>query len=277
MVILHEAHGLLASIINPQLYEIRRDEFDQMAWFHNRPCRDLFYILAIELFAEGGKSAYVDSKYQNWSLLKGLAWLSEKYPEESHATGLEAAVKRLSDWLAEDDLFDFWCPEVNLQIKFPLSYERLISFAANSTKHHLLRLSELIAKLDKICTTAGYRFAPQEFVAVLDNMITEVNSRMIHVAPCILEAHGNLFLAINRLISARFRRNPTNQVFDMDHPKGVTSDIFRTLYGSVLVFKRYKENRITDYTPVTTRWDRLKQTSEDEAIASRPEAEPGSP
>jgi hypothetical protein len=257
VVVLHEAHGLLASIINPQLYEIEKDNFDQTARFHRRPCLDLFVILVIELFAEGGRSAYIDSKYQNWSLLKGLAWLSEKYPEESRAAGLDAAVKRLTGWLAREDPFEFWCPDVWLQITFPLSYERLISFGANSTKHHLLRLNELLAKLDKICTCAGHSFTPQQLVSVLGDMTTEADSRLIYVSTCILELYGNLLLAINRLICARFRQHPTNQVNDMDHPKGLTSDIFRNLYGSVLVFKRYEEDRITDYTPVTTRWDRL--------------------
>lgn len=104
---------------------------------------------------------------------------------------------------------------------------------------------------------AGYSFTPQQLVSVLDDMTREADSRLIFVSTCIVELYGKLLLAINRLICARFGRNPTNQVNDMHHPKGTSSEIFRNLYGSVLVFKRYGENRITDYTPVTTKWERL--------------------
>ena len=38
---------------------------------------------------------------------------------------------------------------------------------------------------------------------------------------------------------------------------GITSEIFRNLYGDVLVFHRWDEKRITEHTPVTSRWDRL--------------------
>jgi hypothetical protein len=83
-------------------------------------------------------------------------------------------------------------------------------------------------------------------------MTTEVKSQLIYHATFLLEILGNLFLRLNRLVWLRFRRNPTNNVALIHHPNGVTDDVFRNMYGAVLIFKRYDETRILDYTPVTT-------------------------
>src|SRR6185312_15150692 len=121
---------------------------------------------------------------------------------------------------------------------------QLLSFGANSAKHHLLRVTELIGKLDRICTRAGHRFTPQQLISVMDNMTEEVRSKLIYHASYFLELLGRLFLTLNRLIWIRFLRNPTNHSARVDLPAEVSSEIFRNMYCSVLVFKRYEEDRI---------------------------------
>ena len=118
-------------------------------------------VLSIELIAEGTRSAYINSKYQNWSLLDGLKWLAQKYPSDAATTGLDDTLKELTVWLDGEEPFSFWCPDVWLQINLQLSKTQLISFGANAAKHHLLRVTELIAKLERLCTKAGYAFTPQ--------------------------------------------------------------------------------------------------------------------
>lgn len=258
MAILHETHSLLADIIGPELYSIMGSSPDQTAQFHDRHSFDLFLILSIELFAEGARSAYINNRFQNWSLLKGLSWLATQYPQEAQETGLDTSLANLAAWLDREVPFEFWCSDVDLQIKLLLRNERLIHFGANATKHHLLRITELIAKLDSLCVRAGYSFTSQQLIAVLHSMVEEVRSRLMYHSTYILELFGDLFLSLNRLIWARFNLNPTNRVMEMDFPNGITSDIFRDLYGSVLVFKRYDDARITSYTPTTTQWLRLR-------------------
>jgi hypothetical protein len=259
IVVLHEAHGLLAEIIGPDLYELRGSKTDQTAYFHYRSCFKFFLVLTIELIAEGSRSVYINSTYQNWSLFDGLKWLAGKYPADAQTTGLVNALNALSIWLDQEEPFTFWCPDVELQINLELSKRQLISFGANTAKHHLLRVAELTSKLDKLCTKANYSFTPQQLVAVLDNMTEEVNSQLMYQATFLLEYLGRLFLCINRLIRLRYGRRPTNQVNDMDHPTGVTHGVFRNMYGAVLIFKRYDDSRINDHTPVTT--DRPGRTS----------------
>ena len=82
-------------------------------------------------------------------------------------------------------------------------------------------------------------------------MIEEVRSRLQYHSSYLLELIGNVFFAVNTLIKSRFAQNPTNRVNDMTMPAGVTSDVFRDLYGAVMVFKRYDDSRIRDYSPVT--------------------------
>jgi len=252
VVILHESHSLLAHIVSSQLYSINGVPPEQTAQFHDRPHFDLFLILTIELYAEGARSAYINNSFQNWSLLKGISWLAKKYPQEAQESGLDTASGNLLTWLDREVPLEFWCSDVDLDVKLSLRNDRLISFGANTAKHHLLRISELIAKLNTLCVNAGYNFTPQQLVAVLDCMMEEVRSRLMYHSTYILELLGQLFFSLNRIVWARYNKKPTNRVMDMDFPSEITSDVFRNLYGSVLVFKRYDDARITSNTPSTT-------------------------
>ena len=89
-------------------------------------------------------------------------------------------------------------------------------------------------------------------------MIEEVKSRLQYHSSYLIELLGQTFLSLNRLIVARFDQNPTNRVMDMNIPAGVTSDVFRNLYGAVMVFKRYDEARILNHTPITTRYLKMR-------------------
>lgn len=258
VVLLHEAHGVLAEIIGPELYSVGGTAPEQSVLFHTRSSFNLFLILVIEFFAEGPRSALIDQKFQNWSLLKGLRWLCDRYADEGRASGLEEAIAALETWIAKEVPIEFWCPDVDATVKFPLKNEQLISFGANTAKHHLFRLADLLGKLESLCRQAGYSFIAQQYPAVLTSMIEEVRSRLQYHSSYLIELLGHVFLALNRLIVARFNKNPTNRVTDMTIPSGVTSDVFKDLYGSIMVFKRYEESRILNHTPVTTRYLRMR-------------------
>ena len=254
VVLLHETHSVLADIVGPELYTVGGIPPEQSVLFLTRSSFNLFLVLVVEFFAEGTPSAHINSKFQSWSLLKGLRWFCDTYPDEASDSGLRGAVSDLETWVAKQVHLQFWCPDVNSDISLSLTNEQLISFGANTAKHHLLRLSTLMGKLEKLCVKERYSFTPQQFPALLASMIEEVRSRLQCLSSYLLELLGNVFLALNTLIKARFAKNPANRVNDMTIPAGVTSEVFRNLYGSVMVFKRYDDSRIRDYTPVTTRF-----------------------
>lgn len=253
VVLLHETHGLLADIIGPDLYSVGGTPPEQSVLFHTHSSFNLFLILLVEFIAEGQQSAFIDQKYHNLSLLRGLSRLCEKHKKETEEIGLNIAIKEFDSWVKREAPIKFWCPEVDSEIEFMLPNEQLISFGANATKHHFLRLSTLFGKLESKCSTAGYSFSPQQLSAVLSSMIEEVRGRLQYHSSNILELLGNIFTSLNTLIIKRFEANPTNKVSEIDFPDGVTSDVFRDMYGSVLVFKRYEKSRINNFTPITTR------------------------
>lgn len=258
VVLLHETHSVLAEVIGPELYSVGGTPPEQSVLFHTRSSFNLFLILVVEFFAEGARSAHIDQKFQNWSLLKGLRWLCDKYPDEANAAGLQEAVSQLEFWIQEKVRFQFWCPDVRTDVLFSLKNEQLVFFGANTAKHHLIRLSGLLEKLQSLCEGANYTFTPQQLPAVLTCMTEEVRSHLQHHASYLLELLGEVFFALNTLIKTRFDRNPTNRVNEMTVPAGVTSDAFRDLYGSVMVFKRYDNARIRLHTPVTTRYLKMR-------------------
>ena len=258
VVLLHESHSVLAEIIGPELYSVGGTPPGQSVLFPTELSFNLFLILTVEFFKEGQRSAFINQRFQNWSLLKGLGWFCRRYPDESNAAGLQEEVSSLETWVAKEVHFQFWCPDANTDVSFLLKNRQLISFGANTAKHHLFRLSVLLEKLEIFCVNAGYDFTPQQFPAVLASMIEEVRSRLLYHSSHLLELLGNVFFALNKLVKARFAQNPTNRVNEMTIPAGVTSDVFRNMYGSVMVFKCYEDSRIRDYTPVTTHFLKMR-------------------
>lgn len=258
VVLLHETHSALAEVIGPDLYSVGGTAPEQSILFHNRPCFNLFLVHLVEFVAEGQQSAFIDEKFKNLSLLSGLRWFCDKHPTETDEYSLNTALSNLETWIEKEVPIKFWCPDVELEIEFPLKNRDLISFGANTTKHNLLRLSKLIGKLERLCEKSGYDFSPQQLSAVLSAMIEEVNSRLQYHSSYLIELLGNVFFSLNALIKGRFDKNPTNRVNEMTMPEGITSDIFKDMYGSVLVFKRYDDSRITSHTPATTRYLKLR-------------------
>lgn len=123
VAVLHEAHSVLADIIGPELFSVGGTQPDQSVSFHTSSCFNLFLILISEFFAEGPRSAFIDEKYQNWSLLKGLRWFCTIHSDEAMAMGLDVAVSNLEDWITKEVPFRFWCADVNTHVEFMLYVE----------------------------------------------------------------------------------------------------------------------------------------------------------
>lgn len=265
IVLLHENHELLATIIGPELYGIYGERPDQNILFHNSSSFAYFLILVVELFAEGSRAAFIEGKNLNISLFEGMQRFNVNHPKEASQSRLTEAIVELEAWLTDTPTFDFWCGEIQQQIIFPLENRQFINFCSNGTKHSLIRLNLLFGKLQRHLTVAGYEVTAQELVPVLDAFLEEAKSRMYYHATYIIELLGKYFLAINEIISMRWEENPTNRVREMNIPAGYSSDVFANLYGSVLVFKRYDTKRISDYTPTTSKYFKLryKTMSED--------------
>lgn len=252
VVVLHESQSFLADVVTADLYSVLGTAPDQSVMFHTESCFNLFLILVGDIFAEGTRSAFIDGRHQNYSLLSGLERLCELHPTEADATGLGRAVSDVLSWASTEVKFEFWCGDLDTRIQFPLRNDQLVSFGANTAKHNLLRLSGLLDKLVRLCTGAGHALGDQDLPSVLAAMVDEARSRLLYHSSSIVELLGGLFLSLNDLIVRRFAANPTNRVAEMAVPSGVVSDVFRSLYGSVLVFMRSEQARIRSNVPVTT-------------------------
>jgi hypothetical protein len=100
--LLHEAHSVLADIIGPELFSVGGTQPEQSVLFRTSSCFNLFLILISEFFAEGPRNAFIDEKYQNWSLLKGLGWFCTIHPDEATATRLDLAFSNLERWVTKE-------------------------------------------------------------------------------------------------------------------------------------------------------------------------------
>ena len=263
VLVLHEAHEALSEIISPQMYAVLGTPPDQQAQFHNEITFKLFLVLIIEFFAEGVRNVSIDGNIENLSLIAGIQRVCEMHPDEANASGLDSAVAGLQSWIIREVPFRFWCADLQKDIRVSLTNARLISYGANATKHHLLRISDLLEKLDNLCQSHGYQFTPHELVAVMNAMIEEVSSRLIYHSSCIIEMLGKVFLAVNAVIKARYESNPTNRANELHYPAGITSDVFRDLYSSMLVFRNYDDARIRSCIPVTSRFLKLRYLGPD--------------
>lgn len=226
-----------------------------MAYFHNQNMFDMFFLRVHEFFA---KTKISNNVRPGLSLFDGLKWVADKYIDESAETKLSESLLVLENWISREVQFGFFCPDVDHQIDFMLSNKNLIAFYANSTKHHLLRLSGLLRHLRALCESRAVRFSQAELLLILAAMMEELRSRLEYHSTRIIEMLGRIFFALNNLIKARYSLSPTMYVNQLVFPAGISSDVFRSIYGDLLIMRRYSDNRILDCTPATTRWLKLR-------------------
>lgn len=259
VVLIHESHEALATIIDSRLYTVLGAAPDQQVSFQNDLFFDLFLIQTVELFVKGKSIRFDDETQMTLSLVDGLKWLCETYPVEVAQCSLADALQTLMAWIDTEVEFSFWSPDIDAQVEFPLSRRDLIWFGANCAKHNILRLSAVLERLDRRLKRADIEITADNTIAVLDALNDEVRARLLYHATYLIELLGNMFVGLNRLVWARYSANPTNRVLEMTMPPGVTSDVFRNLYSNVLVFKRYDESaRISPLVPTTWRFLKLR-------------------
>jgi len=155
----------------------------------------------------------------------------------------------LQEWVAVAPPFRFWCGALERHIEFAISRREIIHFAANLSKHSLLRLGRIMRRIRAQCSNAGIDLENLDVVHVREPFVAELESRLAYLASWLVELLGALFLALNALVTHRYSLKGTNRTEEMIMPAGITSDALRDLYGGVLVFKHYDPERIRRYTP----------------------------
>jgi hypothetical protein len=244
VVVLYEAHALLAELISAEYYTLVGSPPKEVR-FHTSAAMWNFCVHVHELIAEGPNVAV--EGVTRPSLLDGLGWFGRRHPSEARGAGLDAAVATLAEWLAAEREVKFWCADVDTEFQFRMARADLIKFAANFSKHRLLRLNKLMAQLRALTARAGHEVRGTQLVAVREPFVAEVQSRLLYLASWLVELLGELWAALNAVVVTRSDVERTNDVRMMRIPDGVTSDAIRNLYGETLVFKRYDEDRVTRY------------------------------
>lgn len=258
VITIYENHCALARIVSPFLYEIRGSPTHQEIWFHSEETYSLFLLRVVELFSEGRPAAEINGKNENFSLFEAAERLTKRHTKECKEVGLTSACAALRTWLDNKPEITFWCPEIEKQITFRMPNIDLIRFGANAEKHSIVRLQCVLKGLGKLCESVGVMLEPQQKISVLEAFREESNNRLHYHSSHLVELLGRYFLGFNRLIQKRYEANPTNHCRYMKHPEGVTSSVFKDMYGAVLVFQNYPEIRITDYTPHTTEFLKMR-------------------
>lgn len=253
VVVLFEAHSLLASIIGPDFYTIYGQQPEQETSFKDSVCFDHFLVLSHEFIAES--PVKFDGHSITLSLQSGLKRFCDRYPAEGEHSGLTEALRNLDAWLATVEVIRRWSGGANQEVRLAIPHRQMLSLIANAAKHQLLRLSTQLDKLQRWCVTAGYTFSAAQLIDVHEDLVDELRGAFQYYSTVFIELLGRVFVALNRAVSVRFAKNPTNDVSRMNMPPGVTDDVFRNLYGDLLVFHNYDEERIVRFTP-TTGWHR---------------------
>jgi len=265
VIILREAHSFLATLMHPDIYEVAGKQPNQNIFFKSHASWELFLILATEFFSEGVKNYRTKNKYSNMSLFEGIKWFCSKYEKESNESGLKESFSNLEKWITEEHEYNFYCGEIAKDIKIYFSRKDLINFCSNITKHNILRLSTVLSKLMKIYKKYGYNLSHSEVLATLDDFEEYIRGAMEYYASYFVELLGSVFLSLNEIICRRYKKQKTNDARKMKYPDGISSDTFRDLYSSTLVFQCYDQKRIKDYTPKTWKYLKKNYIFEDKA------------
>lgn len=185
------------------------------------------------------------------SLLTGLEIFAARNLKEATHSGLAENLAKLNAWLDSKEDVPFAPPDGGKHISLSLSHRDMLNVTANAMKHHQLRLSDQLKKLKGWCAAAGYDYDPHQLMEVNRALIVELHNGLEYYQTLLTELLGTLFISVNRIVIGRFAENPTNDVSKMTFPQGVPSEVIQNLYGDLLVFHSYTDERITNHTPAT--------------------------
>lgn len=247
VVYLFETHDLLARIIGREYYQLLGDEVS----FHTSGRFDDFFVHVDELLSDSGHKATFEGAPTKQSLLAVGEWFTERAAAERAVPYLRRSSDALREWLAEAPSFRFFASEINRHLEFPLSRGGMIHYAATLSKHRLLRLGVLLSQLQQLIEAHGDSLTAHELMAVRESFQSELASRLNFLGTQLVELLGNYFLALNHVIVERRSQAGTNDARIMPMPLGLSSDVFREMYASTLVFKSYDHSRIFEFTPST--------------------------
>jgi len=258
VAILHENQVACTDIIDPDLYIVAGKPPNQNIAFHNDACFRLFVIHVAEVFAEGRKTLTIGVERHNFSLFSGALWLCKRHPRETKESGLGAACRQLDDWLQETKPFSFWCGSLGTEFELEMPRKALLKYGANITKHNILRLNSLLSNLQGLCKRNGFDMSETELLQVFEPFTNEIYNRLKYHSTYLVEMLYDYFAAMNRLIIRRYEANPTNRVVQMTFPEGITSDAYKDLYGDVLVFLRFRKDRLKECRPHTAWYHKMR-------------------
>lgn len=247
VVYLYETHDLLARIIGPEYFRLVGDE----VLFHTSGRFDDFFVHVEELLSESGQRSSFSEAPTEQSLVGVGDWFVARAKSERAAPALGRASTALRTWLADAPSFRFFAAEIGRHLEFPLSRRGMIYYSANLSKHRLLRLGTLLTRLHALLESHGETLSDHELMAVRDSFQAELRLRLSFLGTQLVELLGRYFQALNQLIVERRESAGTNDARLMPMPPGLSSDVFRELYSSTLVFKSYDHSRIFDFTPTT--------------------------
>jgi hypothetical protein len=251
IAILHEAHSLMADIITPRLYKVVGIPSEQMIHFATGAAFELFAIRVAELVSESRGNVKIPGVPANVSLVSGLTWVADRLSEPGTAS-LRAQLRTLTAWLEERDPCRFWCAGLGVEMTFYVPRIQLWNVFGNNLKHTFLRLQRVTKQLHRWSADAGLIVDGSDVLHVLDAFGEWLRGYCEYHASMVAELIGRVFDALNNIIWQRWQANgATNKSSQIVHPPGASS-YFQDLHGSLLVFRRYDETRITALIPETS-------------------------
>jgi hypothetical protein len=206
VVLLYETHDLLAELISDNYYFVgdpaREIRFNDSSSFWN------FFVHVQELIEEGDNVRVGNVK--RLSLLGGIAWLCSVYPDEALQVGLGQATTDLVDWISAERDVTFWCGDLGKTISLKMSRGRLINFAANYSKHGLLRTRRLMQGLSGYTEASGLGLSLAELASLRDSFRGEIENRLLYLSSWLVELIGAFWYALNELVVRRLAVQNTN-------------------------------------------------------------------
>lgn len=247
ILFLHETHDLLAHIISNNYFTLLGDEVR----FHHGAALSDFFLHVEELKSGGREKVAFPGAPEEQSLLSVGDWFVERASGQPAVTGLQRSSRELQEWLAEAPEFKFYSGELGRELVFPLSRGGMIYYFSNLSKHRLLRLGSLLAGLTKLLAENGQNLNPQELVGIREDFQSELQRRLLYLSTRLVELLGRYFQALNEVVVARRNGADLRNWQAIAFPPDTSSDVFRSLYVSVLVSHAYPYSRIADFIPAT--------------------------
>lgn len=230
---------LIDAMVNFEVLDIDRNgEFSEVR-FKAPTHHKYFGILLVDFLSKIHKDSLIGEKPSHVDALKAVC-SAPGFQNPGSADQLKFAVQELSAWLDQEVSVAVWLPSLSAESTLTIERQRFLWMCGNVSKHNLLNLSRVAAKLKKHLNASGLAADESDALLALEDFYTRFHDDiLLYHSSRIVELLNNVRWGIHTYLRAEYERSyvpgtDPGQPYRFIYPNAITSSFARECYWALM-------------------------------------------